>query len=100
MKYNEKQILKEVEDYIESTYGEHYVGKNEFQIQDLLNSIGVSVPFCQANAIKYLARWGKKKGRNRLDLLKAVHYTVLMMYFSDIDNVDEKKDYIRNENFK
>lgn len=100
MKYNEKQILKEVEDYIESTYGEHYVGKNEFQIQDLLNSIDISVPFCQANAIKYLARWGKKKGRNRLDLLKAVHYTVLMMYFSDIDNVDEKKDYIRNENFK
>lgn len=61
VKYNEKQILKEVEDYIESTYGEHYVGKNEFQIQDLLNSIDISVPFCQANAIKYLARWGKKK---------------------------------------
>ena len=90
MKYNERESLKEIEEYIESTYGEHYVGKNEFQIQDLLHSIDISVPFCQANAIKYLARWGKKKGRNRLDLLKAVHYTILMMYFSDID--DEKKE--------
>mgnify|MGYP001376755899 CR=1 FL=1 len=33
MKYNERESLKEIEEYIESTYGEHYVGRNEFQIQ-------------------------------------------------------------------
>ena len=93
MKYDEKESLKEIEDYIQSTYGEHYVGKNEFQIQDLLHSIDIAVPFCQANAMKYLARYGKKKGQNRLDLLKAVHYIILLMFFSS--NESEK-----NENFK
>ena len=94
MRYNEKQILKEIEDYIDSTYGQHYVGKNDFQIQDLLHSIDIAVPFCQANAMKYLSRWGKKKGRNRLDLLKAMHYTILLMHFSNEEDEDN------NENFK
>jgi len=83
LKYNEKAILKEIENYIESTYGQHYVGKNEVQIQDLLHSIDIAVPFCQANAIKYLSRYGKKKGHNRLDLVKAVHYIILLLHFSD-----------------
>lgn len=83
MKYDEKAILKEIENYIESTYGQHYVGKNEVQIQDLLHSIDIAVPFCQANAIKYLSRYGKKKGHNRLDLIKAVHYIILLLHFSD-----------------
>jgi hypothetical protein len=39
--------------------------------------------FCQANAIKYLARYGKKGGKNRKDLLKALHYAILLMYFED-----------------
>ena len=84
MKYDEKAILKEIENYIESTYGQHYVGKNEVQIQDLLHSIDIAVPFCQANAIKYLSRYGKKKGHNRLDLVKAAHYIILLMHFSDV----------------
>ncbi len=83
MKYNEVNSLMEIENYIRSTYGEHYVGKDDFQIQDLLHSIDIAVPFCQANAMKYLARYGKKKGFNRLDLLKAVHYIILLMHFSD-----------------
>ncbi len=83
MKYNEKEILQEIEDYIQGTYGQHYVGKNSFQIQDLLHSIDIAVPFCQANAIKYMARYGKKGGANRLDLLKAIHYSILLMHFSE-----------------
>tara|TARA_B100000287_G_C20514726_1_gene734506 strand:+ start:45 stop:323 length:279 start_codon:yes stop_codon:yes gene_type:complete len=83
VKYNEVNSLMEIENYIRSTYGEHYVGKDDFQIQDLLHSIDIAVPFCQANAMKYLARYGKKKGFNRLDLLKAVHYIILLMHFSD-----------------
>ena len=33
----------------------------------------------KANAIKYLCRYGKKDGRNRKDLLKGVHYVILLM---------------------
>jgi len=90
MKYNEKMSLMEIEEYIQSTYGEHYVGKGDFQIQDLLHSIDIAVPFCQANAMKYLSRYGKKKGFNRLDLLKAVHYIILLMHFSNDLNNDKE----------
>lgn len=89
MKYSENEILQEIHDYIEGTYGQHYVGKNSFQIQDLLHSIDIAVPFCQANAIKYLSRYGKKRGANRLDLLKAVHYTILLMHFCEDDDGSE-----------
>lgn len=92
MKYREKQILNEVESYVRSTYGEHYVGKEGFQIQDLLNSIGIAEEFCQANAIKYLSRYGKKKGKNTLDLMKAIHYTMLLIHFTRLNNIEQKPE--------
>ena len=91
MKYNEDIILKEIGDYIKSTYGQHYAQVKEgVQVQDLLRSCGIDKDFCQANAIKYLARFGKKNGRNRSDLLKAVHYIVLLMDSEDNSNPKEK----------
>jgi len=84
-KYDEKKNLNDVIEYIESTYNQHYVGDddNGTQIQDLLNSIGVAEHFCQGNAMKYIARYGRKKGKNKLDLYKAIHYILLLMYFSE-----------------
>ena len=80
MKYNEDKIIKEISDYIKSTYGEHYsTDKNGFQVMDMLRQLGIDKDFCQANAIKYLARYGKKAGKNRKDLLKAIHYIILLM---------------------
>ena len=91
MKYNEDKILKEVGEYIKSTYGQHYAQVKEgVQVQDLLRSVGIDKDFCQANAIKYLARFGKKQGRNRADLLKAMHYIVLLMDSEDNSNHKEK----------
>ena len=84
-KYDEKKNLDDVIEYIENTYNQHYVGDddNGTQIQDLLNSIGVAEHFCQGNAMKYIARYGRKKGKNKLDLYKAIHYILLLMYFSE-----------------
>ena len=98
MKYREKQILNEAESYIRSTYGEHYVGKEGFQIQDLLNSIGIAEEFCQANAIKYLSRYGKKKGKNTLDLMKAIHYTILLIHFTRVNHLkqESKEEVVHN----
>ena len=80
MKYNEDKILKEVIEYIEKTYSEHYsVDKSGFQVQDMLRHLDIDKDFCQANAIKYLCRYGKKDGKNRKDLLKAIHYIVLLL---------------------
>ena len=91
IKYNENKILNEIGEYIKSTYGQHYAQVQEgVQVQDLLRSAGIDKDFCQANAIKYLARFGKKNGRNRADLLKAAHYIVLLMDSEDNTNSKEK----------
>tara|TARA_B100001113_G_scaffold29375_1_gene21111 strand:+ start:207 stop:545 length:339 start_codon:yes stop_codon:yes gene_type:complete len=94
MKYNEDKILKEIGDYIGSTYGQHYAQVSKgTQVQDLLRDIGIDKDFCQANAIKYLCRFGKKDGRNRKDLLKAVHYIVLLMNSEDQDVDTSPSEY-------
>ena len=84
MKYNEHKIIQEISDYITSTYGEHYsTTKDGFQVQDMLRQLNIDKDFCQANAIKYLCRYGKKDGKNRKDLLKAIHYIILLMSSED-----------------
>ena len=91
MKYKEDQILDEIKKYIESTYTEHYsTTEDGFQVQDMLRHLGIDKDFCQANAIKYLCRYGKKDGKNRKDLLKAIHYIVLLMSSED-GNLSEEQ---------
>jgi len=82
MRFNEKEFLKEVENYIDSTYNQHYVGKKEVQTIDVWETLGSIDTTCRDTAIKYLMRYGKKGGHNRKDLLKAVHYIVLLAHFT------------------
>ena len=89
MKYNEDKILKEVIEYIEKTYTQHYsVDKSGFQVQDMLRHLDIDKDFCQSNAIKYLCRYGKKNGKNKMDLFKAIHYIVLLIDSEDRTNAD------------
>ena len=46
MKYNEDKILKEIGDYIKSTYGEHYSTGKGFQVLDLLKTLKIGKDFC------------------------------------------------------
>ena len=86
-KYEEDAILKQAEDYIAKTYELHYTSdKGNYQTLDLIESIGDAEAFCRSNAIKYLSRFGKKDGKNRKDILKAIHYCTLLHYFSFNDN--------------
>ena len=85
-KYEEDAILKQAEDYIAKTYELHYTGDKGTQTLDLIESIGDAEAFCRSNAIKYLSRFGKKDGKNRKDILKAIHYCTLLHYFSFNDN--------------
>ena len=90
MKYREDEILKEVEEYIGSTYDQHYsTTEDGFQVMDMIKQLGIDKDFCQANAIKYLCRYGKKNGHNRKDLLKAIHYIVLLMSGEDLEYVNQ-----------
>ena len=84
MKYREDEIINEIKEYIGSTYDQHYsTTEDGFQVMDMIKQLGIDKDFCQANAIKYLCRYGKKNGHNRKDLLKAIHYIVLLMSSED-----------------
>ena len=93
MKYREDEILDEIKDYIGSTYDQHYsTTEDGFQVMDMIKQLGIDKDFCQANAIKYLCRYGKKNGHNRKDLLKAIHYIVLLMSSEDQEYVDQLEE--------
>lgn len=82
-KYNEDKILKDIQDYVTSTYGSHYCGHNQDDIQtiDLMAAKDLAAHFCQANILKYGSRYGDKDGRNKRDLLKVIHYAMLLLHF-------------------
>ena len=83
MKYNEEQTVMELLEYIKSTYGQHYVDhKQNIQIQDVFDSIDIAEDFARGCAIKYLIRFGKKEGKNPKDLMKAMHYIVLLYHYA------------------
>lgn len=90
-KYNEDKTLKAIEEYLVSTYKAHYTSEqSKTQTLDLIESIGDAEPFVRSNAIKYLSRFGKKNGKSKLDILKAIHYCVLLYHFAGLHN--ETKD--------
>ena len=82
-KYNEKQILDEVRDYIIGTYQQHYSsGNDQIQTLDLIEACGDGEAFCRSNILKYASRYDKK-GTARRDIMKILHYAVLLMHFND-----------------
>ena len=71
-KYEEDAGIKDLKDYISSTYSGHYTSEqNNTQTLDLIQSVGDAESFCRSNAIKYLARYDKK-GQAKRDILKAL----------------------------
>ena len=81
-KYEEDKGIKDLQDYVTSTYIGHYTSKgSNVQTLDLIQSVGDAESFCRSNAIKYLSRYDKK-GQGKRDILKAMHYCLLLYYFS------------------
>lgn len=80
--YNEDKYLADITNYVNSTYGQHYVNDG-IQVIDVWHARGTLETTAADTAIKYIMRYGKKEGKNRKDLLKAMHYIMLMMYADD-----------------
>lgn len=87
-KFNEEKLIRELEDYIKSTYKQHYAGKDNVQAFELISSAGHGMGFTIGDIIKYASRYGKKNGRNRADLLKILHYGILALYIHDKETAD------------
>ena len=92
-KYKEDESIKALQDYISTTYGGHYTSdNNNVQTLDLIESVGDAEAFCRSNAIKYLSRYDKK-GQAKRDILKALHYSLLLYHFSGQLNETSTRGY-------
>ena len=82
-KYNEEKIVKELLEYVRGTYNQHYsAGDDKIQTLDLIEACGDGEAFCRSNILKYASRYDKK-GTARRDILKILHYAVLLLHFND-----------------
>ena len=92
-KYQEDKGIADLKDYVSSTYQGHYTNENsDVQTLDLIHSVGDAESFCRSNALKYLSRYDKK-GQAKRDILKAMHYCLLLYYFSGQTNETSTRGY-------
>lgn len=82
-KFDELQILEDVEDYIIDTYKQHYAGK--YQATDMVIDAGHGEGFCIGNIMKYAMRCGKKDEKEK-ELLKIIHYAIIAIYIQRKEN--------------
>lgn len=80
-KFSEDEILKEISEYVDKTYGAHY-SVGSVQTLDLIESVGDAEAFCRSNILKYASRYDKK-GTARKDIVKIIHYGMLLLHFND-----------------
>lgn len=80
-KYAEDQIISDFKAYIDKTYSQHYKTDQEsVECFDAWIALGDSMPTFRNTALKYLWRYGKKKGSNKDDLMKTLHYVLMCLY--------------------
>ena len=81
-KFREDEILTKVSNHILQTYDAHY-SMNKIQSTEFIVDAGHGEGFCIGNIIKYAQRYGKKNGKNSEDLLKIIHYAIILMGSKD-----------------
>lgn len=81
-KFDELTYLCELQEYVAGTYDMHYA-KGKHQASELIIDAGYGEGFLMGNILKYWKRYGKKEGKNRQDLLKILHYALIMLYAHD-----------------
>ena len=89
-KYNEGALIKELQTYIDATYGEHY-SQNQYQATEFIIDGGHGEGFCIGNILKYAQRYGKKGSAQdaRKDLMKVLHYAIIQLYVHDLQDSDQ-----------
>ncbi len=83
-KYNEKELLTQIQAYVDTTYNEHYA-QGKIQTTEFIIDSGHGIGHTVGNIMKYSQRYGKKEGRNRKDILKIIHYALIMLYVHDLE---------------
>jgi len=79
-RFDEDKLLAEIGEYIAGTYSKHYATNGGIQAMDAITATGAGVGFCVGNILKYAWRLGKKDGFNKLDIMKVIHYSIILMF--------------------
>lgn len=93
-KYNEGDLLRQITDYVNSTYDEHY-SQNKFQATEFIIDGGHGVGFTIGNIMKYAQRYGHKGTPEdwRKDLMKVIHYAIIAMHVHDKEYAEDQLDF-------
>jgi|TARA_E500000318_G_C3513407_1_gene193282 hypothetical protein len=91
-KFNEDKALREIQKWIDATYNKHY-SMNKIQSTEFVADAGHGVGFCLGNIIKYAQRYGKKDGYNREDVLKIIHYAIILLGIEDGDKEERLRKF-------
>lgn len=85
-KYNEGKILKELTEYIDATYGQHY-SQNTYQATEFIIDGGHGIGFTIGNIMKYAQRYQHKGTPEdwRKDLMKVLHYAIIAIHTHDLE---------------
>ena len=94
-KFDEDKACKELLEYINTTYNAHY-STDKYQATDMIIDAGHGEGFCMGNIMKYAMRYGKKDGRNKIDLLKLIHYAIIAYHIGDKEGQNDW--LLRNRN--
>jgi hypothetical protein len=84
-KFNEGNLIAEIQQYIDSTYSAHY-GQGGLQSSEVIIDRGHGQGFFHGNIDKYNGRYGKKgetPDEWRKDIVKIIHYAFLALYEHD-----------------
>jgi hypothetical protein len=54
--------------------------------------MGIAEEMCLGTIVKYAMRYGKKEGKNKKDLLKIIHYTILALHYGGHGETYTKQD--------
>jgi hypothetical protein len=84
-KYNELELLNQLKLYVDSTYSQHYA-QGKIQTTEFIIDSGHGIGHTVGNIMKYAQRYGKKGGHNRKDILKILHYALIMLHVHDLEN--------------
>lgn len=89
---NEDKIIKQIYDYVEATYAQHYRSKQGTDVIDDWEDARIDKENFQGNILKYAKRFGKKEGYNPKDVFKIIHYSILLLNALQREELEAQQD--------
>lgn len=92
-RFNEDRVIREIKQYIDSTYSSHYA-QNKYQATEEIIDDGDGYSWCRGNVLKYAKRLRRKGTVKdwRKDILKVLHYAIILLYVHDKEYPEEKQN--------